>query len=162
MTMATIQRIGRRRGRRPGFTLAEVLICAMLLAIGFIALLAAYGQETGTVARSEEMTLAVSLADEIRDAALGMTFAQVRALDGADYTPAHLSTGASNDLADWEQVIRVTSVQLKDLTRTDASGNPKAVQLTVTVKTRQKTVLVQSYYFFDPSAVIYTDGKTRT
>jgi len=151
-----------RRGRRRGFTLAEVLVCASLLAIGFIALVAAYGQETRTVARSDEMTVAISLADEIRDGALGMTFAQVRALDGADYCPAHLSTGASNDLADWEQVIRVQSVQLKDLTKTDASGNPKAVQLTVTVKTKQKVVLVQSYYFFDPSAVLYTDGRTRT
>ena len=162
MTMAAFRHIGRRRGRRPGFTLAEVLVCATLLAIGFVGLLAAYGQETGTVARSEEMTLAISLADEIRDAALGMTFAQVRGLDGADYVPAHLSTGASNDLANWEQVISVAAVQVKDLTKPDASGNPKAVQLTVTIKTRQKTVLVQSYYFFDPSAVIYTDGRTRT
>ena len=145
-----------------GFTLAEVLVCASLLAIGFVALVGAFGQETRSVARGEQMTLAISLADEVRDGALQMAFADIKALGGTTYSPAHLSTGASANLADWKQTIVATPVLVTSLNQTDASASPKAVMLTVTVSYQNNAVLTQSYYFFDPSSVLFTDGKTRT
>lgn len=162
MTMIPKSRQDRPRAARRGFTLAEVLVCAVLLALGFIALIAAFGQDSVAVQRSEEITLASSLANEIRDATFQMTFAEIRALDKADYCPAHLSTGPSGDLANWRQTIKVTPVYAKDLDVEDKGASPKAVKLTVTVSTHDKTVLVQSYYFFDPSQVLFTDGKSRS
>ncbi|MGB2781362.1 MAG: prepilin-type N-terminal cleavage/methylation domain-containing protein, partial [Phycisphaerae bacterium] len=84
----------KRRSPR-AFTLVEVLVCAVLMVLGFVALVAAFGHETVVTQRGEDITLATFLADEIRDRAFGMNFAVVLALDGVSYDPAILSTGAS-------------------------------------------------------------------
>jgi hypothetical protein len=83
MTSSTKKGVGRHGG---GFTLAEVLICSVILLIGFMALVAAFGLASVSIQRGEDVTVATFLADEIRDMALQMpTFAGV--LERSDSFP---------------------------------------------------------------------------
>jgi prepilin-type N-terminal cleavage/methylation domain-containing protein len=144
----------RRRTRaKRGFTLAEVLISAVLLGLAFLALVAAYGHDAVQTQRSEEITRATFLADEIRDKALQMTFANVLALSGQTYSPAILSTGEAQDQTQWSQSLSVSRVSESDLNVTNSSG--KAARLTVDVKSSGKHVVSQTYYIYDMTGVPY-------
>jgi len=148
----------RRSGRR-GFTLVEVLVCAALLVIGFVALVAAYGHDTATTQRSEDLTLAAFLANEIHDMALRMPLASVLALDGTVYNPAVLSTGTTGDLAGWGQTVHVAPVSADDLNQTVSATGAKAARVTVDVTYLGKPVLTQVYHVFDLTSVPFTDSN---
>ncbi|MBM4019429.1 MAG: prepilin-type N-terminal cleavage/methylation domain-containing protein [Planctomycetes bacterium] len=143
----------------PGFTLVEVLVCAVLLAIGFLALVAAFGHESVCAQRGEDAVLATFLADEIRDLALQMAFADVFALDAAPYNPAILSTGASAGLADWSQHVTILALSAMDLAAAMPEGSATAARLTVEVRRHSKPVLVQTYYIFNMQGVPFTDDS---
>lgn len=145
--------------RRPaaGFTLAEILVAVALVALGFVAIVAALGHDTLTSQAGEDVMLATYLADEIRDKALEMTFANVLNLDGVTYDPAILSTGSTQDLTNWSQKITVTPVQESDLNHTVGSSGSHAARLTVEVRSRGKPVVAQAYYMLDRSGVPFTD-----
>ena len=153
MTSSTKKGPGRRRGG--GFTLAEVLICSVILLIGFMALMAAFGQESVSVQRGEDATAATFLADEVRDMALQMpTFAGVLALDGQTFSPTLvLSTGQTAQWANWSQVITVTQVSV---------GQATAARLIVDVRAgfppNNRSVVRQTYYIFNLDAVPFMDG----
>ncbi len=142
----------KRRSPR-AFTLVEVLVCAVLLVIGFVALVAAFGNESVVVQRGEDITLATFLADEIRDRALGMNFAAVLALDGVSYDPAILSTGVSENLDHWVQKIAVTPVAAGDLNAQVPADGARAARLTVEILAKGDPVLTQTYYILDVSGV---------
>jgi prepilin-type N-terminal cleavage/methylation domain-containing protein len=134
---------------RGGFTLAEVLICSVIVLIGFMALVAAFGQESVSIQRGEDATLATFLADEIRDMALQMPFADVLALNGQTFSPTLvLSTGQTEHWANWSQVITVTQVSV---------GPATAARLIVDVRAgvppNNRSVVRLTYYIFDRSAV---------
>jgi len=144
--------------RRPAaFTLVEVLVCAVLMVLGFVALVAAFGHESVVVQRGEDIALATFLADEIRDRALGMAFPDVLDLDGVTYNPAILSTGDSEDLDSWAQRITVTPVSSADLNQTVPTEGAQAARLTVEVLARGNPVLTQTYYLMDTSGVPISD-----
>jgi prepilin-type N-terminal cleavage/methylation domain-containing protein len=147
---------GRSSGR--GFTLAEVLVCAVLLAIGFVALIAAYGHDTVTTQRGEDLTVAGFLANEVRDMALQMPLASVFAMDGTVYNPAVLSTGSPADLAGWTQTVHVAAVSKDDLNRTVPVAGAAAARVTVDVVYRGNLSLSQTYYVFDLASVPFTDA----
>lgn len=147
---------GRSTGR--GFTLAEVLVCAVLLAIGFVALIAAYGHDTVTTQRGEDLTVAAFLANEVRDMALQMPLASVFALDGTVYDPAVLSTGSPTDVAGWSQTVHVAAVSKDDLNQTVPVTGAMAARVTVDVVFRGKPSLSQTYYVFDMASVPFTDS----
>ena len=86
--MGPRQTCKRHSSARHAFTLVEVLVCAVLLAIGFVALIAAYGHDTIITQRGEDLTLAAFLANEIRDMALQMPLADVLGMDGMVAAPA--------------------------------------------------------------------------
>ena len=138
------------RSRRGGFTLAEVLICSVIILIGFMALVAAFGLASVSVQRGEDVTVATFLADEIRDMALQMpTFAGVLALNGQTFSPTLvLSTGQTAQWANWSQNITVTQVSV---------GQATAARLIVDVRAgvppNNLSVVRQTYYIFDRSAV---------
>ncbi|MGB2967188.1 MAG: prepilin-type N-terminal cleavage/methylation domain-containing protein [Phycisphaerae bacterium] len=142
----------KRRSPR-AFTLVEVLVCAVLMVLGFVALVAAFGHETVVTQRGEDITLATFLADEIRDRALGMNFAAVLALDGVSYDPAILSTGASQNLDHWVQKIDVTPVSASDLNEEVPADGARAACLTVEILAKGNPVLAQTYYILDVSGV---------
>ncbi len=146
------------RATRPGFTLAEVLVCAVLLAIGFVALIAAYGHDTVTTQQGEDLTLAAFLANEVRDMALQMPLASVFAMDGTVYNPAVLSTGSPADLAGWTQTVHVAAVSKDDLNQTVPVAGARAARVTVDVAYRGNPSLSQTYYVFDMASVPFTDS----
>ena len=136
-----------------GFTLVEVLVCAVLLVIGFVALVAAFGYDSVVAQRGEDVSTATYLADEIHDKALRMAFADVLAMGTSIYYPAILSTGASIGPSAWSQTVTVTQVSAADV---NAAGTG-AARLTVTVKLRGVPVVTQTYFVFDMSGVPFTD-----
>jgi Tfp pilus assembly protein PilE len=156
MTSSTKKGLGRRGG---GFTLAEVLICSVIVLIGFMALVAAFGQESVSIQRGEDTTAATFLADEIRDMALRMPFADVLALNGTTYSPVILSTGETEQRTNWSQVVAVTPVSATDLNQTMAAGSATAARMTVDVRANGRSVLQQTYYIFKLDAVPFTDSS---
>jgi prepilin-type N-terminal cleavage/methylation domain-containing protein len=146
------------RGRHGGFTLAEVLICSVIVLIGFMALVAAFGQESVSIQRGEDTTVATFLADEIRDMALQMPFADVLALNGMTYSPVILSTGETEQRTNWSQFIAVTPVSASDLNQAP-TGETTAARLTVDVRANGRTVLTQTYYIFKLNTVPFTDSS---
>jgi prepilin-type N-terminal cleavage/methylation domain-containing protein len=155
--LATINASNRRRR---GFTLAEVLVCALLLALGFVALVAAFGHEGLCTQRAEDVTLATFLADEIRDMALQMNFAQVFNLGAQPFNPAVLSTGDPAGLTGWAQHVTVRPVSATNLNQQVAQGVADAAQLTVEVRRNSKPVIAQTYYIFKMDGVPFTDSGT--
>ena len=139
------------------FTLAEVLVCCVLVILGFVALLAAFGHESVVVQRGEDITLATFLADEIRDKAFQMNFSDVLGLDGTTYNPAILSSGSSDNLTGWAQRITVTPVSSTDLNLEVASAGAQAARLTVEIFAKGNPVLTQTYYILDTSGVPMAD-----
>lgn len=140
------------------FTLVEVLVCAVLLAIGFVALIAAYGHDTIITQRGEDLTIAAFLANEIRDVVLQMPLAAVLSLDGMVADPAILSTGSSDGLTNWVQRVHVTPVSKNDLNTTVPMAGAEAARVTVDVYYRGKISLSQTYYVFDLASVPFTDS----
>ena len=149
------------RSRSGGFTLAEVLICSVIVLIGFMALVAAFGQESVSVQRGEDATTATFLADEIRDMALRMPFADVLALNGTTYSPVILSTGQTEQRTNWSQVVAVTPVLATNLNQAVAAGSATAARVAVDVRANGRSVLTQTYYIFKLTAVPFTDGSQR-
>jgi Tfp pilus assembly protein PilV len=148
----------RRPGAAGGFTLAEVLISALLMGLGFLALVAAYGHDTTVTKRGEEVASATYLADEIRDKALQMNFTDVLALNNITYNPAILSTGTANGQAQWSQYLTVTPVAQGDLNAAVGSAGAQAARLTVEVRSLGKRVTAQTYYIFKMDGVPFTSG----
>jgi len=142
-----------------GFTLVEVLVCSVLLVIGFLALVGAYGHESVVTQRSEDVTVAAFMADEVRDMTLQMTFGDVLNLNGAAFSPARLSTGAAQDLAWWSQHITVAPLSGTDLNKVVSDGSAKAARVTVEVKSHGTPVVTQTYYVFKMDGVPFTDSK---
>lgn len=139
--------------RQNGFTLVEVLVSAVILAIAFTALVAAFGHDSVTTVRGEEVTQATFLADEIHDMALRLPLASVLALNNQTYNPAILSTGSTQGLTNWSQKIAASQVSAADL---NAAGTG-AAKLTVEVRRHGKPVLTQVYYVVDMNGVPFTD-----
>jgi prepilin-type N-terminal cleavage/methylation domain-containing protein len=158
--MKRVARVNSPNGRRRGFTLAEVLVCALLLALGFVALVAAFGHEGLCTQRGEDVTLATFMADEIRDMALQMNFAQVFGLGAQPFNPAVLSTGDPAGLTGWTQHVTVRPVSATNLNQQVAQGVADAAQLTVEVRRNSKPVIAQTYYIFKMDGVPFTDSGT--
>ncbi|MCX5655382.1 MAG: hypothetical protein NTY65_12105 [Planctomycetota bacterium] len=156
MTSSTKKGVGRHGG---GFTLAEVLICSVILLIGFMALVAAFGTESVSTQRGEDATVATFLADEIRDMALKMQFADVLTLNGTTYSPVILSSGETAQRTNWSQVLAVTPVLATDLNHVVAAGSATAARLTVDVRANGRSVAQQSYYIFKLDSVPFTDSS---
>lgn len=155
--MKPIRSIQVPRSSAPGFTLAEIMVCAVLLVIGFVALVAAFGHDTVASQAGEDIALATFLADEIRDRALQMSFADVLDLDGVTHNPAILSTGSTQDLSTWSQHIAVTPVLESDLNHTVGHSGAHAARLTVEIRAHDKPVLAETYYMLDRAGVPFTD-----
>jgi len=145
--------------RRKAFTLAEVLVCCVLVVLGFVALVTAFGHESVVTQRGEDITLATHLADEIRDKALQMNFSEVLAMDGTTNNPAILSTGSSDNLADWAQKITVRPVSSSDLNQEVEAAGAEAARLTVEIFAKRNPVFTQAYYILDVSGVPTAGGS---
>jgi hypothetical protein len=138
------------------------LICSVIVLIGFMALVAAFGSESVSIQRGEDATVATFLAEEIRDMALQMPFTDVLALNGAIYSPVILSTGETDQRTNWSQVVSVTPVLATSLNQTAASGSATAARMTVDVRANGRSVLQQTYYIFKLDTVPFTDSSQHS
>ena len=145
--------------RLRAFTLVEVLVCCALVVLGFVALVTAFGNESVVTQRGEDISLATFLADEIRDKAFQMNFADVLGLDGTTYNPAILSTGASDNLTYWEQKITVTPVSPSDLNLEVPAVGAQAARLAMEIFAKGNPVLTQTYCILDVSGVPMADDS---
>ncbi|MBE3123301.1 MAG: hypothetical protein IMZ65_00685 [Planctomycetes bacterium] len=157
--MTNPMRIARRPSARGGFTIAEVLVSAVVLAIGFLALVAAFGHDTVVAQRGEEVAISSFLADEIHDMTLQMALADVLAMNNLTYSTAVLSTGNPANMADWSQKITVVPVSAADLNVQVQPAGAQAARLTVDVRFHGTKVLSQTYFLFDMATVPFTDGS---
>jgi type II secretory pathway pseudopilin PulG len=131
------------RRRRPGFTLIEAAMTTMIIGIGCVSMLALLGQ--GTLANNEgtELTTAMNLAGNVREAMAGLSYSDPKVpshwgpelsgpgpiednvtkyndyddFDGKKFSPPinanRLSLGAN--YATWEQQVAVQTVNPTDL-----------------------------------------------
>ncbi len=139
-----------RRTAARGFTLVEVLVSAVIMAIGVLALVAAFGHDSVVAEQGSDVATATYLAAEIRDLALRMDFADVLALDGEHYAPD----------TDWAQYLTVTPVSVTDLNDDEDidAETAKAVRLTVEVRHHGTAVVTQTSYVFKMEGILFTDG----
>ena len=144
-----------RQAAPGGFTLAEVLVATVLLALACAALIAAFGYESTVIQRGEEATVATYMAEEIRDMALQMDLEDVFGLDGTVFEPAVLSTGESQDDDRYAQAISVIPVRAADLGLQVQADQADAARMVVTVTARGTPVLTQLYYILDLEGVPY-------
>jgi len=119
----------------------------------------AFGTESISVQRGEDATVATFLADELRDMALQMPFADVLALNGMTYSPVILSSGETEQRTNWSQVLAVTPVSATDLNQTMGAGSATAARMTVDVRANGRSVLQQTYYIFKLDFVPFTDSS---
>ncbi|MFP4052384.1 MAG: prepilin-type N-terminal cleavage/methylation domain-containing protein [Phycisphaerae bacterium] len=113
-----------RRNARQGFTLLEVAIATVILAIGIVALLTASASSTAVNAAGSDLTQATFLAQEIREYCAGLDPCEVALSDS--YTPpvnARLQT--LSDLTGWKQTI---TMQYKDPNGLTDSATPTDVR----------------------------------
>jgi prepilin-type N-terminal cleavage/methylation domain-containing protein len=146
------------RKSRGGFTLVEVLICAVLVALGFAALVAAFSHDAVVTQRGEEVSTATFLADEIRDMAFRMSLADALDLNGTVYSPAVLSTGVAAGQTGWSQAVSISPVSTADLNVDVAESGAQAARLSVDVRYLGVSVVRQTYFLFDMSDVPFTDS----
>jgi len=147
----------RRPSHARGFTLAEVLVAAVLMGLALIALIAAFGHNSVITQRSEDVTVGTFLADEIRGMAFQMSLEDMLAMNGTTFSPAVLSTGTPHDSAAWSQYVSVTPVSITDLNAQVPPQTAKAARITVEVRLRGTPVVTQTYYMFDMEGVPFTD-----
>jgi len=156
--MKHMHNIPNRSSRAAAFTLAEVLVAAVLMGLAFIALVAAFGHDSVVTQRSEDVTVGTFLADEIRGMAFQMPLADILAIDGTTFSPAVLGTGSSYGVAGWSQHVTVTPVSITDLNTQVQPEGAKAVRITVEVRLRGTPMVTQAYYAFDMAGVPFTDA----
>ncbi|MBL7132547.1 MAG: hypothetical protein ISS78_00480 [Phycisphaerae bacterium] len=155
--MQTCYRHGGAAHRAGGFTLVEVLFASVLVVLGFVALMAAFGYEAVAIQRGEDTTYGTFLANEIHDMALRMEFSSTFQLDDQTYSPALLSTGQPQDRTQYAQEITVTPVDARDLGRVVPVAGAEAACLTVTITAYEKPVVTQTYYLFSLAGVPFSD-----
>jgi prepilin-type N-terminal cleavage/methylation domain-containing protein len=133
-----------------GFTLVEVLVSAFIMAIGVLALVAAFGHNCVVTEQGSDVATATYLAAEIRDLALRMDFADVLALDGEHFDAD----------TDWAQYLTVTPVSVVDLNDDEDidAETAKAVRLTVEVRHHGTAVVTQKSDVFKMEGILFTDG----
>ncbi|HUU93523.1 MAG TPA: hypothetical protein VM238_20215 [Phycisphaerae bacterium] len=146
-----------RRCRTAGFTLAEVLVAAVLMGLAIIALVAAFGYNSVVTQRGEDVTVGTFLAEEIHGMAFQMSLEETLGMDGTTFSPAVLSTGVPYDSGAWSQYVLVAPVSITDLNATVAPETAKAARITVEVRLRGTPVVTQTSYRFDMEGVPFTD-----
>ena len=148
-----LQRFGGGR-RRGGFTLIEAAMVTVIVGVGFLGMLQLLTAGTRTNVDGAMLTTGMSLAKNVRERTVQLTFAETRALNGHTWTPAIDSRGqAVSEMAEWSQTLSVKPVNVADLTRPPSPGSTsvQAVQAVVTIKHNGRDVCELSWYLFSPS-----------
>ena len=155
----------RIRQNRSGFSLIEVAVATVILAVGITALMSCLG--SGTVANDEgaKLTQAVFLAQELREWTLNLPFSDPDPADAnnppgpdgsdpnsfvddlddlmaATFTAPRDATGSPiADMAGWTETINITWLSTDDLSTTVTAGTSDIVSVTTAINYSGKQVL---------------------
>jgi len=151
------------RGRRGGFSLIEVMLAAVLIGVGVVAVMVAVASGTKVNAAGANITRACYLAQEIREWTLMLPFSdrdpadqdnppgpdgsdpQVDDLDDlidVTYSPPRDATGnVLTDLPGWSQQIALEWKDPDSLQTTVAAGSSDVIRVAVTIHSHGRPVL---------------------
>jgi prepilin-type N-terminal cleavage/methylation domain-containing protein len=139
------------RRQRRGFTLIEASMTTVIVGIGVLALMELLASGTVSNIRGTEMTTGVNLAKNIRELALQKTFAELPAMNNASHKPPIDSRGvALADMSDWQQEIKVESVDPSLLTTPLPAATPHALRITATINRNGRKVCDLQWFSFAP------------
>jgi Tfp pilus assembly protein PilV len=139
-----------RAGRRGGFTLIEAALATTIIGVGVMAMLQLLAAGTAANVDSAELTTGLNLAKNVREICLQKSFAELRAMDGATYSPPRDSRGQGIDeLSDWTQKVAVKPVDPDRLTLQIIDDSPDALRVTATVMRGDNVICQTSWYAFD-------------
>ena len=137
------------RRQRRGFTLIEASMTTVIVGIGVLALMELLASGTVSNVRGTEMTTGVNLAKNIRELALQKTFAELPAMNNASHKPPIDSRGeALTDMAEWQQEVKVESVDPSSLTTPLPAATPHALRITATVNRNGRKVCDLQWFSF--------------
>lgn len=119
-----------RRATRGGFTLLEVAIATLIVAIGITALLTASASCTTTNAAGEELTNATFLAQEIREYCAGLDPCDINL--NSSYSPPINAAGSTiTTMPNWTQTITLQWKDPNGLVDSAVETDIRYVQVTV-------------------------------
>ena len=166
--MAYVKTFSRRRtaaGKRPGFTLIEVLLASAIMGLLFVALMEAFRTGLQMLEHSQRVTIASSLAEEIHQMTLtlplsdpdggawgaeageiGPVYDDVDDLDGRAFTPPVNADGMLiNGLEEYRQEVIVASVSEQDFDEVVADGTSGVSRVTVIISCRGDEICRMSW-----------------
>jgi prepilin-type N-terminal cleavage/methylation domain-containing protein len=139
------------RRQRRGFTLIEASMTTVIVGIGVLALMELLASGTVSNIRGTEMTTGVNLAKNIRELALQKTFAELPAMNNVSRKPPIDSRGEElTDMSEWQQEIKVESVDPSLLTTPLPAATPQALRITATINRNGRKVCDLHWFSFAP------------
>ena len=139
------------RCQRRGFTLIEAAMTTVIVGIGVLALMELLASGTVSNIRGTEMTTGVNLAKNIRELALQKTFAELPAMNNVSRKPPIDSRGEElTDMSEWQQEIKVESVNPGLLTTPLPAETPQALRITATINRNGRKVCDLQWFSFAP------------
>jgi len=139
------------RRQRRGFTLIEASMTTVIVGIGVLALMELLASGTVSNIRGTEMTTGVNLAKNIRELALQKTFAELPAMNNVSRKPPIDSRGEElTDMSEWQQEIKVESVDPSLLTTPLPAATPQALRITATINRNGRKVCDLQWFSFAP------------
>jgi prepilin-type N-terminal cleavage/methylation domain-containing protein len=139
------------RRQRRGFTLIEASMTTVIVGIGVLALMELLASGTVSNIRGTEMTTGVNLAKNIRELALQKTFAELPAMNNVSRKPPIDSRGEElTDMSEWQQQIKVESVDDSLLTTPLPAATPQAQRNTATINRNGRKECDLQWFTNDP------------
>ena len=139
--MTMVGNFGRYRRRTPkGFTLMEVLITSMIIAVGITAVMAAIGSGTRINEAGVSLTKAGFLTQEIREWSINL--ADLDSLTSVTYSPPRNSLGVElTDMPGWSQDLTVTWRSSTDLDVIVPSASSDIAHIQLAVRHNEELIL---------------------
>lgn len=121
-----------RRTRSGGFTLIEAALVIIIIGTGVVAMMELMATGTRANSESAERVTALTLARNVREHALTLSYDQARALSGRTFSPPIDADGAALSGFDgWQQTVQVQPVDPADLLTNVSVAAPSAVRVSV-------------------------------
>lgn len=132
------------RRRRHGFTLIEVAIAIILVAVGVLAVQGLVSSSTMVTLKTNELQTAGTLAQSLHERCIGIERSTLLALDGTTYSPPIDNQGNVIDgLPNFSQSIKVDYVDPDSITGT-SPDETSLLRISISVSKSGETVLSSS------------------
>lgn len=128
------------------FTLIEVLIAVVLVAVAVASLVGANVSYTKANGAGVDLSTSEFLVEQIRELTLVTDFDNLQLLDGQVYSPPHAADGSSlSEFAVFSQAITVENVNPGNFEQVVADGSSDFVRVTVTVALNSRQISEASW-----------------